>query len=93
MSRLTEIVETRCIEGYRIKPDIEEDAKAQKWNYYDAVKKLGQLEDIEEELGIDLVTLFKALRNGFYHLDSCYEDITSPLTQSEFDLLLREVSE
>lgn len=29
------------------------------------VNKLGQLEDIEEELGIDLMTLFKALREGF----------------------------
>ena len=28
--------------------------------------KLGQLEDIEEELGIDLITLFKALKNGCY---------------------------
>lgn len=28
--------------------------------------KLGQLEDIEEELGIDLVTLFKALKNGIW---------------------------
>lgn len=26
-------------------------------------RKLGQLEDIEEELGIDLITLFKALNN------------------------------
>lgn len=26
--------------------------------------KLGQLEDVEEELGIDLTTLFKALKNG-----------------------------
>lgn len=26
--------------------------------------KLGQLEDIEEELGIDLITLFKALKDG-----------------------------
>lgn len=29
------------------------------------LNKLGQLEDIEEELGIDLITLFKA-KNGFY---------------------------
>ncbi len=29
-------------------------------------QKLGQLEDIEEELGIDLVTLFKALKNGIW---------------------------
>ena len=28
--------------------------------------KLGQLEDIEDELGIDLLTLFKALKNGIY---------------------------
>lgn len=28
--------------------------------------KLGQLEDIEEELGIELVTLFKALTQPFY---------------------------
>lgn len=27
-------------------------------------EKLGQLEDIEEELGIELITLFKALKNG-----------------------------
>jgi len=30
-------------------------------------RKLGQLEDIEEELGIDLITLFKALKDGFYY--------------------------
>jgi len=27
-------------------------------------KKLSQYEDIDEELGIDLITLFKALKNG-----------------------------
>lgn len=31
------------------------------------LKKLGQLEDIEDELGIDLITLFKAL-NGCWFL-------------------------
>ena len=30
------------------------------------VQIVGQLEDIEEELGIDLITLFKALKNGVY---------------------------
>jgi hypothetical protein len=29
--------------------------------------KLGQLEDIEEELGIDLITLFNALKFGVYY--------------------------
>lgn len=33
-----------------------------KTDYSMAVIKLGQLEDIEEELGIDLITLFKALK-------------------------------
>lgn len=28
--------------------------------------KLGKLEDIEEELGIDLITLFKALKDGVF---------------------------
>lgn len=31
------------------------------------VNKLGQLEDIEDKLGIDLITLFKALKNGVYY--------------------------
>ena len=30
------------------------------------INKLGKLEDIEEELGINLLTLFKALKNGIY---------------------------
>ena len=29
--------------------------------------KLGQLEDLEDRLGIDLLTLFKALENGIYY--------------------------
>lgn len=31
--------------------------------------KLGPLEDIEDELGIDIITLFKALKNGVYLKD------------------------
>ena len=32
-----------------------------------AIDKLGQLENIEDELGIDLITLFKILTIGFYY--------------------------
>ena len=32
----------------------------------DSIHKLGQLEDIEEELGIDLITLFKASKQGIF---------------------------
>ena len=34
----------------------------------DCIHKLGMLEDIEEELGIDLNVLFKALKNGVCYL-------------------------
>lgn len=37
-------------------------------------KKLCNLEDIEEELGIDLVTLFKALKNGAYFRNPYYKN-------------------
>ena len=30
----------------------------------ECMNKLGQLEDLEEELGVDLLTLFKAIRRG-----------------------------
>ena len=36
--------------------------------------KLGQLEDIEDELGIDLITLFKALKNGIWTKGGYYSD-------------------
>ena len=32
-----------------------------------AIDKLGQLEDIEKELGIDLITLFKALKQDYIY--------------------------
>lgn len=34
--------------------------------FYDIYNKLSKLEDIEERLGIDLATLFKAMEDGFY---------------------------
>ena len=39
-------------------------------DFYIAVEdKLRRLEDIEDELGIDLITLFKAVYGGFYYKD------------------------
>lgn len=32
----------------------------------ETIDKLGKLEDIEDEIGIDLITLFKTYSNGFY---------------------------
>lgn len=35
-------------------------------DFNELAQKLGQYEDLEEELGIDLLTLFKALKDGIY---------------------------
>ena len=40
--------------------------------YTQVEQKLDQLEDIEDELGIDLIILFKAIRNGFYDNEGNY---------------------
>ena len=36
------------------------------WALVDIVNKLGELEDIEEEIGIDFLVLFKSLENGVF---------------------------
>lgn len=36
--------------------------------YQGCINALGWYEDIEDKLGIDLLTLFKALENGFYYI-------------------------
>lgn len=41
-------------------------------NFEEAYNKLADLEDLEEELGIDLLTLFKALKDGIYSRDYGY---------------------
>lgn len=43
----------------------QEDADDEK-RILESLIKLTKLEDIEEELGIDLITLFKAIKNGIY---------------------------
>lgn len=54
---------TRLINGkYYCKPYDQWDGN----ELFDANQKLGPLEDIEEDLGIDLLTLFKALTDGIY---------------------------
>lgn len=61
MNRLTKNVLTKTTPLYEIGEwtDIEE-----------VSNKLGELEDIEEELGIDLITLFKALKQGYVWYDN-----------------------
>ena len=66
MNRLTKYVpKIESMIPYRLK-DEELSTKL------DSIHKLGMLEDIEEELGIDLVTLFKALKNGKIYVSKGY---------------------
>ena len=65
-NRLTEKITCRGKATYRIS-NAEKESKA--------LTKLGQLEDIEEELSIDLITLFKALKNGVYVKNIRYSNI------------------
>ena len=63
MSRLTKYVpKIESMIPYRLK-DEELSTKL------DSIHKLGMLEDIEEELGIELTVLFSALKNGVYYFD------------------------
>lgn len=63
MNRLTKYVpKIESMIPYRLK-DEELSTKL------DSIHKLGELEDIEEELGIELTVLFSALKNGVYYFD------------------------
>ena len=56
-------------------------------SYIKVLEKLGNLEDLEEELGIDLVTLFKALKNGIYKKDEdLYFEATLRIYNGEYYL-------
>lgn len=57
MSRLTK--KYRDDSGYKIVGD-------DRLDYYDAIDKLGELEDLEDELGCPLYVVFKAIRNGIW---------------------------
>lgn len=70
MSRLTEKID--FISGYPNRNDLYRPYNNS--SKIECYKKLGQLEDIEEELGIDLITLFKALKNGFYYRNPWSKD-------------------
>ena len=62
MNRFTEKVYTNLPNKYIVLGDMDE--------FCQALNKFGQLEDIEEELGIDLITFFKALKNGCYGIQN-----------------------
>lgn len=70
MSRLTK----KDKNGYEVKGDNPNTSIAMYISM--GIQKLGQLEDIEEELGIDLITLFKALKQNMWykHYDKEYNE-------------------
>ena len=74
MERLTE----KTKNGYRVKDN--------DYSIRFDVLKLGKLEDIEEELGIPLEVLFKALKDGIWtkggNYDPCFLDATPVFIES-----------
>ena len=50
-----------------------------------AIQKLGEIEDVEEGLGIDLVTFLKALKNGIYVKDPIISYIEGKLLSFQED--------
>ena len=64
--RLTENNDVKeLMKGFNYLPADKYEDREQKWIKL-ALNKLGQLEDIEEELGVDLLTLFTALQYGIF---------------------------
>jgi len=62
-----------------------------------AIDKLGQLEDIEDLLGIDLITLFKALKQGHIYIVKNSEIVMScdynlGLTGLTYDLFCKDIN-
>lgn len=53
--------------------------------------KLGKLENIEDELGIELITLFKAQTQGFYIINVLNEIEKVKLSEWRFNLIKKEV--
>ena len=53
-----------------------------------AEEKLCQLEDIEDELGIDLITLFKALKNGIVIKDEPLQNYPCSLNHNDIGWFL-----
>lgn len=81
MKRLTEKYDDNS--GYGVKEEYayEQTLHIDIGAYYNCVDRLGELEDIEEKLGIDLVTLFKALTSDvyLYHNDKLTKCEQAPL--------------
>lgn len=57
----------------------------------DSIHKLGLLEDIEDKLGIYLLTLFKAQTQGFYIINVSNKIEKVRLSEWRFNLIKKEV--
>lgn len=57
----------------------------------DSIHKLGRLEDIEDEIGIDLTILFKAQTQGFYIVNVSNKIEKVRLSEWRFNLIKKEV--
>lgn len=71
------------MENKRLTKKVGENYCSQSGDFWDLYNKLGQLEDLEEELGCPLEVIFKALTNGVY-----YEDVANCMKYMVVDLHL-----
>ena len=53
----------------RLTEKLDDDTYFTEYDESSCIHKLGKLEDIEEKIGIDFITLFKALKNGIRIID------------------------
>ena len=78
LEALEKINHTLCLNSHRIEFGVDEDSIDCKnieefVECYNTIRKyLTAHKDIEKELGIDLITLFKAVKNGFYDNEENY---------------------
>ena len=72
MGRLTEKLDQPCsVDMFDVKLNLYEPKNYSTDTEIGAcVDKLGEFEDIEEKLSIDLTTLFKALQNGWFFIEN-----------------------
>ena len=85
--RLTEKNNTGYLTAQKYFPSKEFENKNELESAALLLNKLGQLEDIEEELGIDLITLFKILkRKHIYCVQKYCKEIQQMIMYGECDL-------
>lgn len=89
MKRLTK-KEKNCLACYNYRECNYILDKAQRFN---ALEKLGNIEDLEEELNVEILIIYKALKNGFFDNKEEYHHFSNLFMNTEeiYDSYTKEV--